>query len=103
MQVHFKIHGQGKKNLNGDGFAIWYTKDRMQPGKTPAAATAAPGGDAATFSRPESPSWEPRGCCSSALAGAVEAARPQHPVLGALELESVVLGLGLGLNVWGRS
>ncbi|XP_077161068.1 VIP36-like protein isoform X2 [Paroedura picta] len=32
MQVHFKIHGQGKKNLNGDGFAIWYTKDRMQPG-----------------------------------------------------------------------
>uniref|UniRef100_A0A8D2JCG7 Lectin, mannose binding 2 like n=1 Tax=Varanus komodoensis TaxID=61221 RepID=A0A8D2JCG7_VARKO len=33
MQVHFKIHGQGKKNLNGDGFAMWYTKDRMQPGK----------------------------------------------------------------------
>ncbi|KAL7981352.1 hypothetical protein Chor_002248 [Crotalus horridus] len=32
MQVHFRIHGQGKKNLNGDGFAIWYTKDRMQPG-----------------------------------------------------------------------
>uniref|UniRef100_A0A8C6VS20 Lectin, mannose binding 2 like n=1 Tax=Naja naja TaxID=35670 RepID=A0A8C6VS20_NAJNA len=32
MQVHFKIHGQGKKNLNGDGFAIWYAKDRMQPG-----------------------------------------------------------------------
>ncbi|XP_044293492.1 VIP36-like protein isoform X5 [Varanus komodoensis] len=32
MQVHFKIHGQGKKNLNGDGFAMWYTKDRMQPG-----------------------------------------------------------------------
>lgn len=38
MQVHFKIHGQGKKNLNGDGFAIWYTKDRMQPGKAPAVA-----------------------------------------------------------------
>ncbi|XP_040201882.1 VIP36-like protein isoform X1 [Rana temporaria] len=32
LQVHFKIHGQGKKNLNGDGFAIWYTKDRMQLG-----------------------------------------------------------------------
>ncbi|XP_039624233.1 lectin, mannose-binding 2-like a isoform X2 [Polypterus senegalus] len=32
MQVHFKVHGQGKKNLNGDGFAIWYTKERMQPG-----------------------------------------------------------------------
>ncbi|KAH0623080.1 hypothetical protein JD844_031009 [Phrynosoma platyrhinos] len=32
MQVHFKIHGQGKKNLNGDGFAIWYIKERMQPG-----------------------------------------------------------------------
>ncbi|KAM8973935.1 VIP36-like protein isoform 2-T2 [Pelodytes ibericus] len=32
LQVHFKIHGQGKKNLNGDGFSLWYTKDRMQPG-----------------------------------------------------------------------
>ncbi|CAH2274842.1 VIP36 isoform X2 [Pelobates cultripes] len=32
LQVHFKIHGQGKKNLNGDGFAIWYTKDKMQSG-----------------------------------------------------------------------
>ncbi|KAM5172278.1 VIP36-like protein [Mantella aurantiaca] len=32
LQVHFKVHGQGKKNLNGDGFAIWYTKDRMQLG-----------------------------------------------------------------------
>lgn len=30
--MHFKIHGQGKKNLHGDGLAIWYTKDRMQPG-----------------------------------------------------------------------
>lgn len=33
MQVHFKIHGQGKKNLNGDGLAIWYTKERMQKGE----------------------------------------------------------------------
>ncbi|XP_036910920.1 VIP36-like protein isoform X3 [Sturnira hondurensis] len=32
LQVHFKIHGQGKKNLHGDGLAIWYTKDRMQSG-----------------------------------------------------------------------
>ncbi|XP_011603148.2 lectin, mannose-binding 2-like a isoform X2 [Takifugu rubripes] len=32
MQVHFKIHGQGKKNLNGDGLAIWYSKERMQKG-----------------------------------------------------------------------
>uniref|UniRef100_A0A3Q1J5M2 L-type lectin-like domain-containing protein n=1 Tax=Anabas testudineus TaxID=64144 RepID=A0A3Q1J5M2_ANATE len=32
MQVHFKIHGQGKKNLNGDGMAIWYTKERVQKG-----------------------------------------------------------------------
>ncbi|XP_076020480.1 lectin, mannose-binding 2-like a [Genypterus blacodes] len=32
MQVHFKIHGLGKKNLNGDGMAIWYTKERMQKG-----------------------------------------------------------------------
>ncbi|XP_056289167.1 lectin, mannose-binding 2-like a [Pseudoliparis swirei] len=32
MQVHFKIHGKGKKNLNGDGLAIWYTKERVQKG-----------------------------------------------------------------------
>ncbi|XP_064421629.1 VIP36-like protein [Latimeria chalumnae] len=32
LQVHFKVHGQGKKNLNGDGFAIWFTKDKMQQG-----------------------------------------------------------------------
>ncbi|CAB1320033.1 unnamed protein product [Coregonus sp. 'balchen'] len=23
LQVHFKIHGHGKKNLNGDGIALW--------------------------------------------------------------------------------
>ena len=57
MQVHFKIHGQGKKNLNGDGFAIWYTKDRMQPGKTPAVAAgveAVPRGEAAGWHVPPS-------------------------------------------------
>ncbi|KAL4646538.1 VIP36-like protein [Arapaima gigas] len=32
LQVQFKIHGQGKKNLNGDGLAVWYTKERMQNG-----------------------------------------------------------------------
>ncbi|XP_071368747.1 lectin, mannose-binding 2-like b [Centroberyx affinis] len=32
LQVHFKIHGQAKKNLNGDGMAIWLTKERMQGG-----------------------------------------------------------------------
>ncbi|XP_036382823.1 VIP36-like protein isoform X1 [Megalops cyprinoides] len=32
LHVHFKIHGQGKKNLNGDGLALWYTKERMQTG-----------------------------------------------------------------------
>ncbi|KAM6965476.1 lectin, mannose-binding 2-like b [Aplochiton taeniatus] len=32
LQVHFKIHGQGKKNLNGDGMAFWLTKERMQIG-----------------------------------------------------------------------
>uniref|UniRef100_A0A8B9R9Q9 Lectin, mannose binding 2 like n=1 Tax=Astyanax mexicanus TaxID=7994 RepID=A0A8B9R9Q9_ASTMX len=32
IQVHFKIHGQGKKNLNGDGLALWLTKERMQIG-----------------------------------------------------------------------
>ncbi|KAG7234987.1 hypothetical protein INR49_003469 [Caranx melampygus] len=32
LKVHFKIHGQGKKNFNGDGLALWLTKDRMQNG-----------------------------------------------------------------------
>ncbi|KAK2891277.1 hypothetical protein Q8A67_013920 [Cirrhinus molitorella] len=32
MHVQFKIHGSGKKNLHGDGFAIWYTKARLHPG-----------------------------------------------------------------------
>uniref|UniRef100_A0A147B5B9 Lectin, mannose-binding 2-like b n=1 Tax=Fundulus heteroclitus TaxID=8078 RepID=A0A147B5B9_FUNHE len=32
LKVHFKVHGVGKKNLNGDGLAIWLTKDRMQNG-----------------------------------------------------------------------
>ncbi|KAF7655052.1 hypothetical protein LDENG_00061630 [Lucifuga dentata] len=32
LKVDFKIHGQGKKNLNGDGLAIWLTKERMQIG-----------------------------------------------------------------------
>lgn len=32
LKVQFKIHGQGRKNLNGDGLAIWLTKDRMQDG-----------------------------------------------------------------------
>lgn len=33
LKVHFKIHGLAKKNLNGDGMAIWLTKDRMQDGR----------------------------------------------------------------------
>uniref|UniRef100_A0A673XJU4 Lectin, mannose-binding 2-like a n=1 Tax=Salmo trutta TaxID=8032 RepID=A0A673XJU4_SALTR len=32
LQVHFKIHSQVMKNLNGDVLAIWYTKERMQEG-----------------------------------------------------------------------
>ncbi|KAM3611020.1 uncharacterized protein V6R79_012517 [Siganus canaliculatus] len=32
LRVHFKIHGQGKKNFNGDGMAIWITRDRMENG-----------------------------------------------------------------------
>lgn len=32
LKVQFKIHGQGKKNFNGDGLAIWLTKERMQNG-----------------------------------------------------------------------
>lgn len=31
MHVHFKVWSDNKK-LFGDGFALWYTKDRMQPG-----------------------------------------------------------------------
>ncbi|ESO82839.1 hypothetical protein LOTGIDRAFT_203299 [Lottia gigantea] len=31
LHVNFKVHGSGK-TLFGDGFAIWYTKDRMQMG-----------------------------------------------------------------------
>lgn len=31
LQVHFKVHGKGK-DLFGDGFAIWYARDRMIPG-----------------------------------------------------------------------
>ncbi|KAL5021298.1 hypothetical protein ScPMuIL_000453 [Solemya velum] len=31
LHVQFKVHGSGK-NLFGDGFAIWYVKDRMQTG-----------------------------------------------------------------------
>ncbi|XP_076023556.1 lectin, mannose-binding 2-like b [Genypterus blacodes] len=32
LRVHFKVHGLGKKNLNGDGLAVWFTKERMQIG-----------------------------------------------------------------------
>ncbi|OQR77281.1 VIP36 protein-like [Tropilaelaps mercedesae] len=31
VQIQFKVHGTGK-DLFGDGFAIWYTKDALQPG-----------------------------------------------------------------------
>ncbi|KTG04685.1 hypothetical protein cypCar_00000565 [Cyprinus carpio] len=33
LRLQFKIHGEGKKNLNGDGLAIWLTKERMQIGQ----------------------------------------------------------------------
>ncbi|XP_053573010.1 vesicular integral-membrane protein VIP36 [Bombina bombina] len=32
LHVQFQIHGGGKKNLHGDGFALWYAKDRLIPG-----------------------------------------------------------------------
>ncbi|XP_030758886.1 vesicular integral-membrane protein VIP36 [Sitophilus oryzae] len=32
LQVQFKVHGKGHKDLFGDGLAIWYTKDRLQDG-----------------------------------------------------------------------
>uniref|UniRef100_A0A182Q5B6 L-type lectin-like domain-containing protein n=1 Tax=Anopheles farauti TaxID=69004 RepID=A0A182Q5B6_9DIPT len=31
MQVNFKVHGKGK-DLYGDGFALWYARDRLQTG-----------------------------------------------------------------------
>lgn len=31
MILHFGVHGSGK-NLFGDGFALWYTKDRNNMG-----------------------------------------------------------------------
>lgn len=31
MHVQFKVHGSGK-NLFGDGFALWYTRERMKMG-----------------------------------------------------------------------
>ncbi|KAI8485619.1 Vesicular integral-membrane protein VIP36 [Branchiostoma belcheri] len=31
MHIHFKVHGLGS-SLFGDGFAVWYVKDRMQLG-----------------------------------------------------------------------
>ncbi|KAG7189988.1 hypothetical protein KM043_006146 [Ampulex compressa] len=31
LQVHFKVHGKGK-DLFGDGFVIWYAKERMRLG-----------------------------------------------------------------------
>ncbi|XP_059171508.1 vesicular integral-membrane protein VIP36-like [Physella acuta] len=31
VHVQFEVHGSGK-SLFGDGFAVWYTKDRMLPG-----------------------------------------------------------------------
>ncbi|XP_076295456.1 vesicular integral-membrane protein VIP36 isoform X2 [Lasioglossum baleicum] len=31
LQVHFKVHGKGR-DLFGDGFVIWYAKERMQYG-----------------------------------------------------------------------
>ncbi|XP_003217633.1 vesicular integral-membrane protein VIP36 [Anolis carolinensis] len=32
LHVQFKIHGAGKKNLHGDGFALWYTRERLTAG-----------------------------------------------------------------------
>nr|XP_006823580.1 PREDICTED: vesicular integral-membrane protein VIP36-like [Saccoglossus kowalevskii] len=32
LHVHFKVHGKGRGTLFGDGFGIWYVKDRMEQG-----------------------------------------------------------------------
>ena len=31
LHIHFKVHGSGT-DLFGDGFAIWYARDRLQLG-----------------------------------------------------------------------
>ena len=31
LHVHFKVHGKGS-DLYGDGFAVWFTRDRMELG-----------------------------------------------------------------------
>ena len=33
LHVHFKVHGTGRDTLFGDGFAVWYTKNRMTTGE----------------------------------------------------------------------
>uniref|UniRef100_A0A8C4NBI0 Lectin, mannose binding 2 like n=1 Tax=Eptatretus burgeri TaxID=7764 RepID=A0A8C4NBI0_EPTBU len=32
LQVQFKVHGEGRRNLNGDGLALWYTRDQLKLG-----------------------------------------------------------------------
>ena len=32
LHVHFKVHGKGR-DLFGDGFAIWYARDRLRLGR----------------------------------------------------------------------
>ena len=32
MFLQFKVHGSGS-SLFGDGFALWYTRERMEPGE----------------------------------------------------------------------
>lgn len=73
LQVHFKIHGQGKKNLNGDGFAIWYTKDRMQPGERSGTLSAVPGAPGL----PREPSVELQRCGAPGLLP-LHAGRPKR-------------------------
>ena len=41
MHVHFKVWSPNKKDLFGDGFALWYTKDRMQSGMAEQETTSA--------------------------------------------------------------
>lgn len=47
MHVQFKVHGSGKKNLHGDGIALWYTRDRLQAGRTTVTVLMVPVGRAA--------------------------------------------------------
>ena len=41
--IHFDVHGKGS-HLFGDGFAVWYTKEKSEPGEVAAGMALAGSG-----------------------------------------------------------